>query len=1060
MIVVSAVRLWARLCLLALVSALLLSVSIPSAFAEIDDKSFAALEYRLVGPFRGGRVTAVAGVASDPHTYYMGATGGGVWVTRNAGRTWQNISDGHFTVGSVGAIAVAPSDPNVIYAGTGTSEIRGVAASHGDGVYRSTDRGRTWNNIGLGDSRQISAIVVHPHNPDVVWVAAQGSPWAPSEQRGVFKSTDGGASWHKVLYINETTGASDLVIDATNPRILYAAMWDHQRSPWEIRSGGEGSGLYKSTDGGESWDQLTGGLPELMGKTGVAVSPANPDRVWAIVEAEGKKGGLYRSDDGGKSFTHINGERTLHARAWYYMHVLADPLDENTVYVQNTQAHKSVDGGKSFTPFATQVHVDHHNMWINPANPDIIIDGNDGGATITLDGGATWSSQYNQPTVQFYRVNADHGFPYKIYGGQQDNSTVAITSRGPDGGIGIGDYHAVGGGESAYVAFDPDHPRYVYAGSYLGFITEYDQETGFERSLKLDPTLGFGVPPKEREHRYNWNAPIIVSAHDPAVVYYGANVVFRTDDRGATWRAISPDLTRDEEDKQGPMGRPITNEVSENYNTLATLAESPHDANVLWAGSDDGLVHVTRDGGETWQDVTPRGPGEALVNAIEASPHAPGTAYAVITRYKFNDFTPMIFKTTDYGRRWQNIARGLPEGEFARVVREDPVREGLLFAGTETGIHVSFDGGGTWQRFQRNLPHVPVTDLKVNLGDLVVSTQGRGFWVMDDISPLRAMSEEAREAPVHLFAPRAAVFFNTVADVAPNDVENPPGGAWLYFTVADPEEAGDITIEILDAEGGVVRTFVSESENGDGETEFETFEVEQGLNRLVWDLTAEPVKPLEGYFTYLPFFGTHNVPPGEYAVRLTAGEVEQTRPLAVRQDPRAPYTEDAAREHEALAFEAYRKVRKLHDAILDIKVVKEQAEAKAALAKKAGFPDDLKAKAEALVEAIDGWIGTLLSLEREGFQDALNWPDRYLDDLHAAYAFAAAITPPATEQQVENIRAVLDRWDGVMAEREQILNQELAAFNAAYDELGLPAIVVPKESQDTPGEPPAEAEAF
>lgn len=1060
MIVLSAVRLWARLFLLALVSAFLFSAATPSAYAQINEKFFEALEYRLVGPFRGGRVTAVAGVASDPHTYYMGATGGGVWVTHNAGRTWENISDGQFNVGSIGAIAVATADPNVIYVGTGTSDIRGVAASHGDGVYRSTDRGRTWTNVGLSDSRQISAIVVHPGNPDVVWVAAQGSPWAPSEQRGVFKSTDGGASWQKVLYINETTGAADLVIDATNPRILYAAMWDHQRTPWEIRSGGEGSGIHKSTDGGASWQKLEGGLPELTGKIGLAVSPANPDRVWAIVEAEGKKGGLYRSDDGGSSFSHINGARTLHARAWYYMHVFADPTDENTVYVQNTQAHKSIDGGKTFTPFATQVHVDHHDMWINPDNPSIVIDGNDGGATITLDGGKTWSSQYNQPTVQFYRVNADHGFPYKIYGGQQDNSTVAIYSRGPDGGIGVGDYHAVGGGESAYVAFDPDNPRYVYAGSYLGFITEYDQETGFERSLKLDPTLGFGVPPKEREYRYNWNAPIIVSAHDPSVAYYGANVVFRTNDRGVTWQAISPDLTRDEEDKQGPMGRPITNEVSENYNTLATLAESPHDLNVLWAGSDDGLVHVTRDGGATWQDVTPRGPGEALVNAIEPSPHSPGTAYAVITRYKFNDFRPMIFKTTDYGRRWENIAGGLPEGEFARVVREDPVREGLLFAGTETGIHVSFDGGRSWQRFQKNLPNVPVTDLKVNLGDLVVSTQGRGFWVMDDISPLRSLTGEAREADLLLFAPREAVFFNTLDNVAPDGVENPPEGAWLYFTVAEPEEAGEIAIEILDADGAVVRIFKSKTGDGEEESEFETFEAKQGLNRLVWDLTAEPVKPLEGHFTYIAFFGVHTVPPGDYTVRLSAGEASQSQPLTVRQDPRTPYSEAEARESEALAFEAYEKVRKLHDAVLDIKVVKEQAEAKVALARKAGLPDELKEKGEALVEAIDEWIGTLLSTEREGFQDALNWPDRYLDDLHAAYAFAASITPPATEQQVENIRAVLDQWDDVMAGRDRILEEELAAFNAAYDELDLPAIVVPKEKQDAPEEPQAEAETL
>ena len=1018
------------------------------AFAEVDEKYFEALEYRLVGPFRGGRSTAVAGDSHNPLTFYMGATGGGLWVTHNAGQSWENISDGQFKVGSIGAIAVAASDPNVIYVGTGSAGIRGVSASTGDGVYRSTDKGKTWVNVGLPNSRTISAIVVHPTNPDLLYVAVQGSSWGPTEDRGIYRSKDGGEAWEKILYVNETTGASDIVLDVTNPRILYTAMWDHQRKPWEIRSGGEGSGIHKSTDGGETWQEINEGLPEEMGKIGVAVSPANPERVFAIVEAENKKGGLYRSDNGGKSWTLINGDRPLYSRSWYYMHVFADPRDENTVYVLDSAAFKSIDGGKTFEGFAQAVHGDHHGLWINPDNPDIIVNANDGGGTVTVDGGASWSRQDNQPTAQMYRVNADHGYPYKIYGGQQDNSSVAIYSRGPDGGIGREDYHSVGGCESAHVAFDPDNPRYVYAGCYLGIISEYDQETGLERDITLDPTLGAGVSPKERDYRFNWNAPIVVSSHDPSVIYYAGNVLFKSTDRAETWVPISPDLTRDDEEHQGPMGGPITNEVSEHYNTIFALAESPHDANTIWAGSDDGLVHITRDGGESWENVTPRRLGEVIINSIEASPHNPGTAYVVATGYKNNDHTPMIFKTTDYGTRWTKLSDGIPEDEFVRVVREDTVREGLLFAGTERGVHISFDGGDSWQSFQKNLPAVPVTDMKINGNDLVLSTQGRSFWVMDDISPLREVDDELEDQAVYLFKPQDAFYFNTVGMVYSNPVSNPEDGVYFHFAVNNLEDAGQLTLEILDQDGEVVRTFKSEVEGEDADDKIETFEAKEGLNRFVWDYAAKPLKPLEGYFNYLQFFGTYIMPPGAYTVRLSHGDESTEYPFTVHQDPRSPIPEFMKGEQYTITNGLYGMISDLHQAISDLKMVKGQAEAKLDLADKAALPDELIEAGETLVENIDAWIETLLSPERSNFQDALNWPDQYLDYLHATFGSIFSAVPPLNRNQIEKYEELKARYPEVIGEFERIIAEDLGAFNILYGELGLPAILIPGEKQE------------
>jgi photosystem II stability/assembly factor-like uncharacterized protein len=654
------------------------TVSAPVSFATeiVPAELLEVMEWRMVGPYRGGRVTTVAGVPGNPQLYYMGATGGGVWKTENAGLSWKNISDEHFKVGTIGAIAVAESDPNVIYVGTGEKSIRGVTTSHGDGVYKSTDAGATWTHVGLPKAGQISRIKIHPQNADIAYVGVQGQIWGPSKERGVYRTTDGGQTWKQILKVDAQTGATDLRMDPTNPRILYAAMWEHGRKPWYVLSGGRAGGIFKSTDGGDSWDKLAGGLPEFIGKIGVDVSASNPNRLYAIVEAPQPEGGLYRSDDAGETWELKNSTRILWARSWYYMHIAADPVDENIVYVLNVAFMRSIDGGVTFEKKNTP-HGDHHDHWINPNDNKNMINANDGGATITFDGGKSWSSIMNQPTAQFYRVNTDNEFPYRIYGGQQDNSTVAILSETYDGGIGNDDFFAVGGGESAHIAFDPDDPTLVYATTINGTLTEYNADNERTREIKPYPEYVYGKESKDLRYRSNWNAPVTVSPQNPSVIYYGTQKLLRSKDRGVTFEEISSDLTKNEKDKQGLNGGPITpeNVGAEFYGTILTITASPHEYGTVWVGSDDGLIHVTRDDGETWKDVTPGELRGAMVNAIDVSPHDPGTAYIAVAGYKLNDFRPYIYKLTDYGRRSKRLDRNLPKDNFIRVVREDPKRQ-------------------------------------------------------------------------------------------------------------------------------------------------------------------------------------------------------------------------------------------------------------------------------------------------------------------------------------------------------------------------------------------------
>ncbi|HQQ83876.1 MAG TPA: glycosyl hydrolase, partial [Cyclobacteriaceae bacterium] len=836
--------------------------------ASTDFESyFKPLKWRNIGPSRGGRSVTATGVVNNPLVYYMGTTGGGVWKTEDAGNTWKNISDGYFKTGSVGAVAVAESDPNVIYVGMGEHAPRGVTSSYGDGVYKSTDAGKTWKKMGLELTRHIANIRIHPQNPDVVYVAAQGAIHGATPERGVYKSTDGGQTWKQVLFVDNNTGCVDLNMDMTNPRILYAAMWDYIRLPWQVRSGGPGSGLYKSTDGGETWNKIIKGLPKELGKMSISVSRSNPEKVYALVESDTQKeqGGLFVSTNGGTSWDRVSKDHRLIQRAWYYIEVFADPQNENIVYVLNSPGLKSIDGGKTWTNLHG-THGDYHQLWINPLNNRNMIIANDGGSAITFNQGDTWSTQSNQPTAQFYRVNADHKFPYRLYAGQQDNTSVMIESRNPTGySISERNWFYSAGGESAFLAFNPDDPRYVMGGSYQGTIQVKDMNSNEGKGVMIAPIQYQALQPKDMKYRFNWNAPIMWSKHEPKAFYHAGNKLFKTTDLGRTWEVVSPDLTRNDVTKLGVSGVPYTNEGAggENYGTLAYVHEAPNEP-VIWTGSDDGLVHMTRDGGKTWNNVTPQGLPECLINSIEVSPHNNATAYIATTRYKFNDFAPGLYKTTDYGKTWTKINNGIPYGAFTRVIREDDTRKDLLYAGTETGFFVSFDGGNQWNPLQLNLPVVPITDLKVHQGDLLASTQGRAFWILDDLGPIRQY-QATRGFSLYQPEDNYRVFAGSPLDNVTSEDEDGPGrasmtginpasGTVIYYELpAKMDSTAKLSLQILDEKGQVVRQFSTEKDKkfvtypGGPSTE-PLLPRKAGMNRFVWDGRYPTLKGVPNIF--------------------------------------------------------------------------------------------------------------------------------------------------------------------------------------------------------------------
>ncbi|NNG11023.1 MAG: glycosyl hydrolase, partial [Arenibacter sp.] len=928
--------------------------------------------------FRGGRSVTSSGVVGQPMTYYMGNTGGGIWKTTDDGITWKNVSDGFLKTGTVGAIAVSESNPNIVVVGMGEHAARGVMTSMGDGVYKSTDAGKTWTHMGLDNSRHISDVIIHPTNPDIIFITAQGAQYGPSVDRGVYRSTNGGATWEKVLYIDPTTGPSSLSMDMKNPLILYAAMWQHRRYAWTMESGGAMSGLFKSTDGGTTWEKMKEGLPKEFGKAGISVSRANPERVFAVIEAAKDKGGVYRSDDAGKKWTQVNKNRVNVARSWYYMEIFADPQDENKVYVLNAPVMKSIDGGKSFSNLRTP-HGDNHHLWIHPKDNTKMINSNDGGANISNNGGKSWSTQTIQPTAQFYRVITDNQVPYRVYGGQQDNSAISIASRTNDQGIDWKDWYSVAGCESAFLAFDPDQPDIIFGGCYQGIIEKWVKASNEGKSIKEYPELALGNTPADFKFRYNWNAPIISSPHDRNTIYHAGNVVFKSTDEGQSWEVISPDLTRNDKSKQGPGGGPYTNEAAggENYNTLMALVESPHEEGVLWAGSDDGLIHLTRDGGQNWVNATPKDLPEGIINSIEVSPHDAATAYAVVMRYKSMDLKPYVFKTTNYGENWTKIVDGITDPHtFVRAVREDPKRPGMLYAGTETGLYVSFNGGGYWQPFQLNLPVVAINDLTFQDNDLVVATAGRSFWILDDVGALQ--NYPITNTALAIIQPKDTymLFGGSTDRPVPGLGQNPKQGVTMDYYLHNKPDSLELTLEVQH-NGKTIRSYSSKkpakfSSWPGGPPKPEVLPSKKGFNRFTWDFRKDGLPAVDKVFVYGNYAGSR-VAPGTYTLKLSMGDASSETSVRVLPNPKVKATNEDYLDQQSVLNQIENSIRSIHTSVNQMRSAKSQLKGYATLLKENKEAEELLTKGEALLERINTWEENLIQPNQKTFQDVINF---------------------------------------------------------------------------------------
>jgi len=1025
----------------------------------LDENALKAMKWRQIGPFRGGRALAVTGVAGDPETYYFGAVAGGVWKTTNGGLTWAPLTD-KTGIMSIGAIAVAPSDSNVIYVGTGESCIRGNI-SYGDGMYKSTDGGKSWAHIGLEDSQHIARIAVHPQNPDIVFVAALGHAYGPNETRGVFRSSDGGKTWQKVLFKDNKTGAIDLVFDPNNPHILFAALWEAQRTPWGLTSGGPGSGLYRSGDDGATWKRLEGhGLPSgALGRIGVSVSGADGNRVYAIIEAE--KGGIYRSDDGGESWKLINPDHRFTQRAWYFHHIFADPKNADTVYVLNTGVSRSIDGGKSFD-FVRAPHGDNHGLWLDPTHPQWMIVANDGGASVSHDGGKSWTTENNQPTAQFYHVATDNSAPYKVYGAQQDNSTVAIASRSDDFAIDRPDWYDVGGGESGFVVPDPRDAMVVYAGSYDGLITRFDKRNGQEQDVSAWPLNPMGSGAAELKHRFQWTAPILISPNDPSVLYHGGEAVFKTTDNGMSWTAISGDLTRNDKTKQQSSGGPLTqdNTSVEYYDTVFALSESPVEKGVLWAGTDDGLVQVTRDGGQHWANVTSKDFGEwSLISIIDASPHTAGAAYVAIDRHKLDDYRPYLFKTTDYGKSWTKITTGLPDNSYAHSIKEDPKRKGLLFAGTETGVYVSFDDGAHWQSLRLNLPTTPIHDLTVKNDDLIVATHGRAFWILDDISPLRQMSASTANEDAHLYQPPVAIRYRGPGFTLPATVPvgaNPSTGVIIdYFLKAAPKDG--LTLEIDDAKGKLVRKFSSKKAAEGGSPDLEEFGIElpgekvpsdAGLNRFVWNMRSEAPATVPGAVSWGGRPTGPLVVPGTYQVKLTVGGKSYTASAEIQKDPRVNVSQADLEKQNELAMRIRDRVDAGHTAVNQIRSVRIQLDAlKKRLAADSSAKPILDA-ADALKKKLDAVEERIIQPKSKSGEDPLNYPIQVVDQLMALQGTVESADAAPTAQSYVVFDELNSRLEPQLVAWRDLQSKDLVDFNDLMKKNNVPPVAPAAQKSD------------
>lgn len=1032
----------------------IVGASVP-ALSQTGTDPLRLLQYRSIGPFRGGRVTAVAGVPGQPKVYYFGATGGGVWKTTDGGVNWIPVSDGFFKTGSVGAIAVADSDPNVIYVGMGESPVRGNV-SHGDGVYKSTNGGKTWKHVGLADSRQIGRIRVHPKNPDLVYVAAMGHLWGPNDERGIFRSRDGGKTWEKNLFRSADAGAFDISFDPANPNTIFASFWQVKRTPWSLISGGEGSAIYRSTDGGDSWTDISRarGLPAgVLGKIGVSVSPVNPNRVWAMIEA--KEGGLYRSDDGGESWIRTSENANIRQRPWYYTRVYADTKNADTVYVLNVGFHKSIDGGRTFSNIQVP-HGDNHDLWIAPEDNERMVEGNDGGANVSFDGGQTWSEQ-DQATAQFYRVALDNDFPYNIYGAQQDNSTVRIASRTADFGITESHWFDVGGGESGWIAPHPENSDIVFAGSYGGFLTRYDHRTQQTRNVNVYPDNPMGAGAEAMKYRFQWNFPILFSPHKTDgryPLYAGGNVLFRSMDEGQSWQPISPDLTRNDRSKQGTSGGPITqdNTSVEYYCTIFAVAESPVTPGVIWAGSDDGLVHVTRDGGKNWENVTPKEMPEWIqINSIDASPFDAGTLYVAATAYKSDDYKPYLFKTNDYGKTWKKIVGGIASDAFTRVVRADPNRRGFLYAGTETGMYYSSNDGESWQGLMLNLPVVPITDLAVHKreGDLVVATQGRSFYVLDNL-PLLYQLADAQRSESFLFKPEDTYrtpggggFFQ-LPPGAPVGA-NPPNGAVVHYYLKNKPKQ-EVALEFLDASGKTVRKFTGRVPRDGAPAAAPTpgeppVPIESGLNRFVWNFRYPNAVGLPGLIMWGGSLNGPRVVPGGYQVRLSVdGKAVATEAFAIKADPRISTTADEFQKQFDLLMKINSKVTETHRTILEIRDVRKQVEDVAA--RLSADQKELRDKAAEIGRKLTAVEEELIQTKIRSSQDALNFPIKLNNKLAALGSTVDGGDFAPTNQAYDVYNDLTSRIDAQIAAFAEVKSKDIAEFNRLFAQRNLPVITV------------------
>ena len=1045
-----------------LAAALLLCAGLVAgvAFAQqVDPTLLEGMKYRMIGPYRGGRSLTAVGVASQPDTYYFGAVSGGIWKTTNGGLTWAPLFDDK-PVSSIGSIAVAESDPNVVYAGTGEACIRGNI-SYGDGVYKSTDAGKTWTNMGLSDTRHIGRVLVDPHNPDVVFVAALGHAYGPNEQRGVFRSTDGGKHWEKVLYVSDKAGAIDIAMARTNPRILFAAFWEAYRTPWSLTSGGPGSGLYKSTDGGTTWKKVEGnGWPKTtLGRIGVSIAGTDSNRVYAIVEALEELGGVYRSDDGGEHWIHTTDDHRLRDRSWYYMHIFADTKNPDLVYGLNVGAYKSIDAGKTWTPLSGFPHGDHHGLWIDPNNPKRMIESNDGGATITVDGGLSWSRQDTQPTAQFYHVVADDLYPYHVFGAQQDNSPIGVPTRSDRGRIGPQDWYVIGGGEAGSVAVDQADQHITYAGDYWGILVRSDSRNGQQKNVQVWPDDADGHEAADVKYRFHWTEPILASRHDPNKLYYAGNIVFTSSDRGQHWTPISTDLTRNDKSKQGRSGGPITDEnISvEYYDVVFTLAESPQQAGTLWAGTDDGLVQLTRDDGKTWTNITPKEmPEWSMVSLLDSSPHDAASAYIAVDRRKFDDFKPYIYKTHDFGKTWMKITTGIPDGSYVHAVREDPRRKGLLFAGTETGMFVSFDDGAHWQSLKLNMPTTPIHDMVIHGDDLAVATHGRSFWVLDDISPLRTMSQQIAGSDAYLFAPAPALRFRAGRGRrAPNEAENPPAGAILYYHLK-AEAKEPIKLEILDAQKNVIRHYSSkqpkkEEASEEGEEEGEAIPPEEvlpagpGMHRFVWDLRYQMPALVPSAIWDMGKPGAPLALPGTYEVRLTAGGKTLSAPLEVKQDPRVNVPRADLEEQLALWLKTRDLLGDIHRAVLDIRAVRPQLTAlrKHLNASANEKQKSLAASVDAIRKRMDSVEAELIEVKAKSSEDMCNYPTKLhnkvawlMSSIGGGDSAPAASEHEFYEEKRRESDAQINAW-------KKLLNDDIAALNQKIRGEDIPIIQLP-----------------